>query len=405
MQVIHERCCGLDIHKKSVVACLITPQGKQTRTFGTTTREIERLLAWLQETSCTHVAMESTGVFWKPLDNVLEGQGLDLLVVNAYHMRAVPGRKTDVKDAEWIADLLRHGLLQASFIPDRAQRELQELIRYRKRLIEERGREVQRIHKVLEGATIKLAAVVADVVGVSGRAILEAMIAGVGDAQQLAGLATGRLQSKRGELEEALHGVIGPHQRTHLAVQLRHIDFLDEEIARLDAEVEERLRPWTAELERLDTIPGGGRRGAETILAAIGTDVSRFPTHRHLASWAKLCPGLKESGGTRLRSGVGRGTTSVRHVLVEAAWGAARTRNTYLAAQYHRLAARRGSKRAAMAVAHSIVVIVYHVLTEGTSYQDLGPNYFDERAREMAVRRAVQRLERLGVKVTIEEAA
>jgi transposase len=405
MQVIHERCCGLDIHKKSVVACLLTPQGKQTRTFGTTTKEIKQLLAWLQETHCTHVAMESTGVYWKPLYNVLEGQGLDLLVVNAYQMRSVPGRKTDVKDAEWIADLLRHGLLQASFIPDRAQRELQELIRYRKSLIEERGREVQRIQKVLEGANIKLAAVVTDVVGVSGRAILEAVIAGVGDAEQLAGLAKGRLQSKRGELEEALHGVVGAHQRTLLAVQLRHIAFLDAEIARLDAEVEERLRPWTAELDRLDTIPGVGRRGAETILAAIGPDVSRFPTHRHLASWAKLCPGLKESGGKRLRSSVGKGNASLRHVLIEAAWGAARTRNTYLSAQYHRLAARRGNKRAAMAVAHSILVIVYHVLKDGSSYQDLGPNYFDERAREMTVRRAVQRLERLGVKVTIEDAA
>jgi len=404
MEVVHERCCGVDVHKKTVVACVITPAGQQTRSFGTTTRELRALADWLAAEGVTHVAMESTGVFWKPVYNVLEGRGLTLLVVNAQHVKAVPGRKTDVKDAAWIAELLRHGLLRGSHIPDRAQREQQELVRYRTRLIQERAQVVQRIQKVLEGANIKLSAVVADVVGVSGRAMLDALVAGTADAEALAALARGRLQAKRAALREALEGEVGLAQRVLLDSHLRHLDFLDTEIRRLSEEIAERLRPFDDALDRLDTIPGVGRRAAERILAEIGADISRFPTAGHLASWAGLCPGNHQSAGKRLSGRTRHGNSWLKAALVEAAWGAVHTHDSYLAALYHRLAARRGAKRAIVAVAHAILVIIYHLLRHGTSYRELGSNYFDERDRQATVRRAVRRLERLGYQVTPEVA-
>ncbi len=404
MNVVYERCCGLDVHKKTVVACLMTPGRKEIRSFGTMTSDLLGLLGWLQEAGCTHVAMESTGVYWKPIYNLFEGSGLTLLVVNARNMKAVPGRKTDVKDAEWIADLLRHGLLQASFIPDRAQRELQELTRYRRSLIRERSNEVNRIQKVLEGANIKLGSVVSNVMGVSGRAMIEALIAGVTDPHELAGQATTRLRATPEELAAALQGCIGPHQQLMLTIQLRHVDALTKEIERLDHEIEKRLEPVADAIERLDTIPGVGKRGAEELVAAIGTDMSRFPSSRHLASWAKICPGTYESAGKRSSAGIGKGNPHLRTTLVEAAWASAQSRNTYLAAHYHRLKARKGAKRALTATAHTILVIVYHILKDGRVYQDLGPNYFDERAKEVTVQRTVRRLERLGFKVTVEAA-
>jgi transposase len=395
----------LDVHKRSVVACLITPEGKQTRTFGTMTKDLLALGEWLLQQGVTHVAMESTGVFWKPVYNILEGMGFQLLVANARHIKAVPGRKTDVKDAEWIADLLRHGLIRGSSIPDRPQRELQELVRYRTSLIRQRAQLVQRIQKVLEGANIKLAAVATDVVGVSGRAMLEAMVAGVEDPEVLAGLARGRLKGKQEALEAALVGKVGPHQRLLLGSLLRLIDALDQEIATLDEEVARRLGPFEEELQRLDTIPGVGRRAGEQLLAELGTDLSRFPTAGHLASWAKVCPSNRESAGKRQSGRTGKGNPWLRGVLVEIAWGAARTRGTYLSALFHRLAARRGTKRALVAVAHTIVRIVYHLLRHGRVYQDLGGNYFDERQREATVRRAVRRIERLGYQVTLQPAS
>jgi transposase len=401
MEVVHERCCGVDVHKKTVVACVITPAGQQIRSFGTTTRELRALADWLAAQGVTHVAMESTGVFWRPVYNVLDGRGLTLLVVNAQHIKAVPGRKTDVKDAAWIADLLRHGLLRGSHIPDRAQREQQELVRYRTRLLQERAQVVQRIQQVLEGANIKLSAIVADVVGVSGRAMLDALLAGTEDAEALAALARGRLRAKRAALTEALEGSVGPTQRVLLDSHLRHLDFLDGEIARLSEEIAERFRPFEAALERLDTIPGIGRRAAERILAEIGADVSDFPTAGHLASWAGLCPGNHQSAGKRLSGRTRHGNTWLKAALVEAAWGAVHTRDSYLAALYHRLAGRRGAKRAIVAVAHALVVIVYHLLRDGTAYRELGGNYFDERDRQATVRRAVRRLERLGYQVTL----
>jgi transposase len=404
MRVLYERCCGLDVHKRTVVACLLTPEGKQVRTFGTTTRELLELGEWLRAHGCTHVAMEASGVFWKPVHNLLEGTGLELLVVNARHVKAVPGRKTDVKDAEWLAELLRHGLLRPSFIPDRPQRELQELVRYRRSLTDERAREANRLQKVLEGANVKLASVVSNVLGVSGRAMLQALVAGTTAPGDLAQLAQPRLQASRQELEAALEGAVGPHQRLLLGAQLRHIAFLDQAIAFLDAEIEARLRPFAAELARLDSIPGVSRRVAEVVLAVVGTDLTRFPTAGHLVSWAKLCPGLDERAGKRRNPRTGHGNAELRAVLVEAAWAASHTR-TYRGAQFHRLAARRGKKRALVAVAHSLLVIVYHLLRDGDTYHDLGPNYFDERAKEATTRRAGRRLERLGYKVTLDPAA
>lgn len=405
MRVVNERCCGLDVHKKTVTACIITPEGRETRTFGTMTADILAMGDWLESHGITHVAMESTGVFWKPVYNLFEGLGFELLVVNAQHIKAVPGRKTDVRDAEWIADLLRHGLLRGSHIPSRAERELRELVRYRKSLIRERATEVNRVQKVLEGANVKLASVATDVMGKSGRSMLDAMVAGATDPKVLAALAKGRLQDKQAQLEQALQGLVGPHQRMLLRSMLRHIDFLDREIETLSEEIAERMRPFEEALGRLETIPGVGRRTAEVIAAEIGMDMSRFPTAGHLASWAGMCPGNNESAGKRKSGRTRKGSPHLREALTEAARAAARTRNTYLSAQYHRLAARRGAKRAAVAVGHTILIIAYHILNEGTTYKDLGANYFDERDRAATVRRAMRRLESLGYKVTVEPIA
>ncbi len=402
MEVLHERCAGLDVHRDTVVACVITPEGREVRTFGAVTAGLLELADWLADRGVTHAAMESTGVCWKPVYNLLEGGGLELLLVNARHMRAVPGRKTDVRDAERVADLLRHGLLRGSFVPDRAQREL---VRHRRRLIDERGREVQRLHKVLEGADIKLGAVASDLLGVSGRAMLEAIVAGGDDAEALAGLARGRLRSKHDRLVAALRGLLGEHQRRMLGAQLRHIDFLDAEIATLSAEVAERMRPFGATLALVDSIPGVALRTAEAILAEIGPDMSRFPSAAHLASWARVCPGTDESAGKRRSGATGPGNAWLRTALVEAAHAAAHTKGTYLAAQYRRIAARRGAGRAAVAVGHSILVIVYHLLRDGVVYQELGPTWFDQRDRTATVRRTVKRLEALGYHVTLDEAA
>ncbi len=283
MQIVYERCCGLDVHKKSVVACAITPEGKEIKTFGTTTKEILALLDWVTAKGCTHVAMESTGVYWKPIYNLLEQAEITPLVVNAAHIKAVPGRKTDVKDAEWIADLLRHGLLQGSYIPDRPQRELRELVRYRRSLLGERSREVQRIQKVLEGANIKLGSVATDILGASGRAMLDAIVNGIDHPETLATMAKGRLKKKHDQLVDSLQGLLNDHQRMMLDLQLRHIDSLDQAIARLNKEIEDRMRPFEREIELLDTIPGVGRQAAEEIIAEIGVDMSRFPSSAHLA--------------------------------------------------------------------------------------------------------------------------
>jgi transposase len=403
MEVVHPRCSGLDVHKKSVVACVRVPGHKEVRTFGTVTAELLRLGDWLQEEGVTTVAMESTGVYWKPVFNVLETTGLELLVVNAQHIRAVPGRKTDVKDAEWIADLLRHGLVRASFIPERPQRELRELVRYRKTVVEQRSHLVQRIQKLLEGANIKLSDVASDIVGVSGTAMLRALANGESDLDLLVELAKTSLRNKREELRLALQGSFGSHQRFLLGKQLDQLEFLDQQIADLNLEVEQRLRPFEALLARLDAIPGIGSRNAEQILVEVGTDMSRFPTAAHFASWAKLCPGNDQSAGKRRSGRTGMGSRWLRSTMVEAAWSASRVRNSYFSAQYHRLAPRRGKRRAAVAVAHSMLIAIYHLIKDGTIYQDLGPNHFDELDRQRITHRAVRRLQALGYLVTLEE--
>jgi transposase len=406
MDVIYPRCGGLDVHKKLIVACVLLseadgPPRKLLRTFGTMLDQLEELAAWLAAHGVTHVALESTGVYWKPAWNVLEGR-VGLLLVNAAHIKAVPGRKTDAKDAEWLAELLRHGLLRGSFVPDRWQRELREVVRYRTALIRERAAEVNRLQKTLEGGNIKLAAVASNVVGASGRAMLAALLAGERDPAVLAELAQKRLRAKLPELRRALVGRLGPHQAFMIAEQLAHVDALDEAVARASAEVAERLRPYERELAWLDSIPGIGRTMAEILLAELGLDPGRFPSARHLASWAGMCPGQDESAGKRRGGRTRKGNPWLRAALIEAAHAAGRTQGTYLQAQYRRLAARRGAKRAAVAVGHSILVIAYHLLTRQEAYQDLGPRYFDERDRQHVERRLVRRLEELGYEVSLE---
>jgi len=405
MEVVVERCCGLDVHKKNVVACVRTSEGEQVRSFGTVTRELLRLLEWLQQERVTVLAMESTGSYWKPVYNLLEGQGIELMLVNPAHMKAVPGRKTDVKDAQWIADLLRHGLLTASRIPERPQRELQEAVRYRQRLIEDRADEVRRLQKVLEGGNIKLGDVATDVLGRSGRTMLEQLASGETDSDRMAGSAQGRLRNKRVALSLALEGSIGPHQRFMLKRLLEHIDFLEEQIETLGQEIEARMRPFELVVARLDQIPGIGRRNAERILAEVGIDMSYWRNDKAFASWAKLCPSNNESAGKRRSSWIGPGNQSLRGALVEAAHSATRVQSSYFSALYHRLKAKRGAKRALIAVAHAILVTIYHLLKDGTYYQDLGRDHFDRHDRDTLVQRNVRRLERLGYHVSLTPAA
>jgi transposase len=406
VQVVNEYCCGLDVHKRLVVACLLVPgtgskPKRAVRCFGTMTADLLALADWLRVAGCTHVAMESTGIYWRPVFNVLEGL-FEVLVVNAHHVKAVPGRKTDVADAEWIADLLRHGLLRGSFVPPAAQRDLRDVTRARSSLVEERGRVLNRLQKVLEAANLKLGAVATDLMGKSARAMLEALVAGETDPGRLAALAEGKLRAKRPQLEQALAGRVRPHHGFLLAEHLSHIDYLDEAIARLGAEVATRLQAHEAEVELLDTIPGVSRRVAEVLLAEIGPDVTRFPSARHLASWAGICPGNHQSAGKRKSGKTRKGSRWLRQVLVEAAQAAARGKHTYLGAQYRRLAPRRGAKKAIIALAHTILGIAYHVLRRHEPYRDLGANYFDERDREAVQRRLVRRLERLGYAVALQ---
>lgn len=407
MEVVYPRCCGLDVHKRSVSACVLVRdeaggRHRQQRSFSTMTVGLLRLADWLAGQAVTHVALESTGVYWKPVWNLLEDQ-FTLLLVNPQHVKAVPGRKTDMRDAEWLAELLQHGLLRGSRVPDRPQRELQELTRYRTSLRQERTAEVNRLQKTLEGANIKLAAVVSDVTGVSARAMLAALVDGEVAASVLAELAQGRLRGKQEALEQALEGRVGDHQRFLLARQLTHLDELDELLREVSAEIARRLRPFAAEVARLDGIPGVGRTTAEVLLAEVGTDLACFPSAAELASWAGLCPGNHESGGKRLSGRTRKGNKWLRTALVEAAQAAGRMKHrTYLAAQYHRLLPRRGKKRAAVAVAHSILRIAYELLTRQVDYADLGADYFERRDRTALERRLVRRLEGLGNRVTVE---
>jgi transposase len=408
MDVLYTCCCGLDVHKKSVIACLRSFKGdrvqQQTRRFGTMTRDLLALSDWLLQAGCTHVAMESTGVFWRPIYNLLEDQ-FKLLVVNAHHLKAVPGRKTDQKDAEWIAELLQHGLLRASFIPPVAQRQQRDLTRYRRTLVEDRVRIINRLQKVLEDANIKLSAVVSDLLGVSARDMLDRLASGETDPELLAQLARGRLRSKLAQLQAALEGHFTAHHAFLVAEYLNHIDYLSISIDRVEAQIDQHLAGYEQDINLLDTIPGVNRRTAQIMLAEMGRDMSRFTSARHLASWAGICPGNHESAGKRFSGRTRHGNHYLKQVLMEAAHGASRTHHTYLKAQYLRLSARRGRKRAIVAVAHSILVIAYYVLKRREAYRELGGNYFDERDKQVVQRRLVQRLEQLGYAVSLQAAS
>lgn len=435
MEVVYERCAGLDVHKRIVVASRSQPGNGQThvreqRTFGTMTADLLQLVDWLHAWEVTHVALESTGEYWKPIYNLLEGE-FEVLLVNPQHIQHVPGRKTDMKDAEWLNTLLEHGLLRGSYIPPVAQRALRDLTRYRTSLVRERARAVNRVQKLLEGANIKLASVASDVLGVSGRAMLEALVAGQTDAAMMAELARGRLREKLPELQRALTGVVREHHRFLLAQQLAHIDFLDEQVASLSAEIvrcvdamtaghpppadaacadpDSQMRPEDAAplppaqaVALLDTIPGVDQRLAELIVAELGVDMRRFPSAAHAAAWAGLAPGNYESAGKRYSGRIRQGSAALRSGLVQAAWSSSHMKDTYLAAQYRRLIARRGKKRAIVAVAHSILVIAYHMLRRHEPYRELGGNYFDERKKESVVDRLIKRVEHLGYTVRIE---
>lgn len=407
MEPLLERCAGLDVHKKTVVACRITRSAagnwqSETRTFGTTTRDLLQLADWLQTAGITHVGMESTGVYWKPVFNILESQ-CQVMLVNARHIKQVPGRKTDVKDAEWIAQLLQHGLLKASYIPKAPQRDLRDMVRYRTKLIQDRSSEVNRVQKVLEDANIKLASIVSDVMGVSAREMLTQLIAGNADPQAMAQLARGRMRSKIDELEQALTGFVQDHHRLMLCLHLEHIDYLNAQIMRLEAVIEQAITPFDEAdvVARLTGIPGVSVHTAHILIAELGIDMTRFESAGHAASWAGLTPGKNESAGRTYSSKTAKGNKYLKAALVQAAHTQRRA-NNYLGAQYRRLARRRGSKRAAVAVAHSILVIVYHLLRDGTHYQEHGADYFDKYDRVHLERALVKRLEHLGNKVHLQ---
>lgn len=405
MEVIYERCCGLDIHKASITACVIVRGKKEIRTFGTMTDDLLQMTAFLKERDVQMTAMESTGSFWKPIFNILEVEGIEAILVNAAHIKAVPGRKTDVKDAEWIADLLRHGLLKSSFVKPRDQRELCELIRYRGSLIEERAREYNRMGKVLEGANIKLTSVASKMDTVSGLSMIRALAEGVFDPGLLASMAKGSMRSKRDELERAFNGLIQPHQQMILKAMLGHIDQMSGLIATLDAEIEKRMGQDVELIETLDEITGVGKISAQTIISEIGTDMSRFPTAENLASWACMCPGNNESAGKKKSGKTKKANSTLKKTLIQCGRAAANSKDTYLNALYHRITARRGAKRAVVAVGHAILIICYHMIKNRSHYNELGADFFQTRNRDTLIRQSVKRLETLGFTVSLEEIA
>ena len=397
MEVVYRCCCGIDVHKKLIVACLNEGSRQEVREFGTTTSEIKAMASWLTESSCEMIAMESTGVYWKPLYNLFELMDLNAIVVNASHMKALPGRKTDVKDAEWIADLLRHGLLKASFIPIREQRELRELARYRKSLIEERTRELNRLQKILEGANIKLASVVRDINGVSSRKLLEKIVADdLPDTDEVSRLIHKKMLPKLPEIMTSIEGIVTPLQRKLLSQVLDHIDDLNKRISTLDTMVKDYMTEYEAAISAIDELPGIGRRSAEVILAEIGKDMSRFPSAAHISSWAGLCPGNHKSAGKRKHGKTTKGNQTLKSILVECAKSARNVKGSYFSAQYQRVAARRGKNRATVAVAHSMLIAIYHILKFGVPFRDLGADYYNNFNREHKIHGYLKRLQALG---------
>lgn len=409
MERVVERCAGLDVHKDTVAACIRVPgpggrREQHVKTFGTTTADLLALRDWLEAHGVTHVAMESTGVYWKPVYYVLE-EACTCLLVNAAHIKQVPGRKTDVQDCAWLAQLLEHGLLRGSFVPPAPIRDLRDLTRYRKVLSQERTRGANRLHKVLQDAGIKLASVATDILGVSGRAMLEALVRGTTDPAVLAELARGKLRAKLPALRAALAGRFRAHHAFLVSQLLAHLDYLEEAIGTLSAQIEEVIAPFAAEVARLDTLPGVDRRTAEVLVAELGVDMRVFPSDRHAASWAGLCPGHNESAGKHRSGRTRKGNGWLRTALTEAALGAIRTKGSALSARYRRLMRHRGHKKAVIAVAHALLRAAYHLLGRGLPYRDLGADYVDRRHTERVTRRAVQALERQGYRVTLQPAA
>jgi transposase len=408
METLHERCAGLDVHKDTVVACARIATGRSAqhdlKTFATTTSGLLELHDWLREHAVTHVAMEATGVYWKPVWHLLEDT-FELILANASHIKAVPGRKTDVNDATWIADLLAHGLIRPSFVPPTPIQELRDLTRARKQLVQERTRYLQRIQKVLEDANLKVASYITDLLGKSGRAVLNALVEGYTSPEVLVSLTSGRLKASREELLEALRGRVTKHHRFMLKLHLRQIDQLDSSIGELEAQARAAIEPFHHRVEQLKAIPGISDTAAHVLLAEIGTDMSVFPSSSHLLSWAGMCPRSDESAGKRRSTRLRHGAPWLKATLIQIAWPATRRKDGYFRALFHRLKARRGPKKAIVAVAASILTTVYHLLRDGTVYQDLGPGHFDGINRDRAAKSLVRRLQALGFAVEVRPAA
>ena len=405
MEVLHPHCAGLDVHKETVVACVRHMVDgtikREVRTFDTTTTSLLALADWLASEGCTVVAMEATGVYWKPVWHVLSDGDFELVLANAKQVKNVPGRKTDVNDATWLADLLAHGLIRSSFVPDAPTQVLRNLLRTRKQLVRERSSHVQRLQKTLEDANIKLNSVVTDIIGMTGRAMLAALIAGETDPGKLAALADYRIKAPPARLREALRGRIMKHHRFLLRLHLQQIDAIDTAVAEIDREVNDRIEPFRITVELLTTIPGIGELAARIIAAEIGNDMSRFATAAHLVSWAGLCPRNDESAGKRRSTRMRHGAPWLKTTLIQCSWAAARKKGSYIHAQFHRIRSRRGAKKAIGAVAASILTAIYHMLKNGTCYQDLGPDHFDRRAKTAHTKRLVARLQNLGYAVQI----
>lgn len=405
MDVIIERGCGLDVHKETVVAC-IDGGGirKEIRTYSTFTNELLQLKEWLKGKGITHVAMESTGIYWKPVYNILE-EDFEVVLVNARHIKHVPGRKTDVCDSEWLCKLLRNGLVKGSFVPERDMRELRDLTRYRKKLVQAISSEKNRVQKVLEDANVKLSSVVSDTFGVSGSEIVEALLRGELTPEEMSCLARGKLRKKKNALREALVGKVTKHHVFMIKASLEHIKSIEKIIVGIDGEIEIKLEKHRKEYELLQTIPGVKEQGAASILAEIGTDMERFPTEEHLSSWAGMSPGNNESAGKKKVCGTTHGNKSLKTTLTECAWAASRKKDCYLRAKYHSLVGRRGKKRALIAVGHKILIASYHILKNGVSYKELGGDYLDKRRKEKITKSYVKRLASLGYQVTLSAVA
>src|SRR5215831_12828954 len=405
MEVLHPRCCGLDVHKATVVACVRRvidgKPVKEIRTFATTTASLIALSEWLAETKCTHVAMEATGVYWKPVWHILSDEDFRLVLANAAHIKNVPGRKSDVKDSDWISDLLAHGLIRPSFVPDGPTQEMRTLLRTRKQFAREKSSHILRIQKTLEDANIKLDSVITDIMGASGRKMIQALVAGEKDPAKLARLADPRVKASQESLREALRGRVTKSHRFLLSLHLGQVDVIDAAIAEIDREVEASIAPFRTAVEQVSTVPGVKSLAAQTILSEIGIDMTRFPSSAHLISWACICPRSDESAGKRRSTRIRKGSPWLKTTLVQCAWAATRTKGSYLQAQFYRIRARRGPKKAILAVAASILTAIYHMLKDGTLYQDLGPNHLNARNKERQKNRLIKRLEDLGYAVEL----